>query len=127
MDKLFLIDLYAGCDLMNWAEIVKRAAFDTQIKIICGDSFTVPTKEHTPNPQYPWDEEDHPIPTPEADAMDEKDTLLLKHLVADTLINAKVVFTCGDSYNLAEVIWRYIGVNEKFISDNNEYPIQHLH
>ena len=37
-----------------------------------GESFTVPEKEHTQNPQDPWYEEDRPIPIPEADAVDEK-------------------------------------------------------
>ena len=43
-------------ELTSDVEIKKRAAFDAQIKISHGDSFKVPEKEYTPNPQYPWDE-----------------------------------------------------------------------
>ena len=66
-------------ELSSDVEISKRASFDTQIKISHDDSFTVPEKQHTPNPKDLWDEEDHPVPIPEDDAMDEKrDTTFAK-------------------------------------------------
>ena len=57
-------------ELSKEAEIANRAVFDAAIKLIHGYSFTVTEKEFEPNPQYFWYEEDHPIPVPEADAVD---------------------------------------------------------
>ena len=82
-------------------EIAKRDYFDAQIKMSYGKSFTVPEKKHTPNPNDPWDEEDCPIPIPEADAVDEKGTPLSPNIIADTFMNAKVLLLHGESYNLA--------------------------
>ena len=94
-----------------------------QIKISHSDSFTVPEKYHTPNPQDPWDEEYRPIPIPEADAMDEKRTSLSPNSIADTLINSGVFLPHGYSYNLAKVIQRSLDVNGQVIVNNNEDPI----
>ena len=57
-------------ELSKETEIAKRSAFDSAIKLIHGYSFTVPEKYFEPNPQDAWDEEDHPIPVPESDAVD---------------------------------------------------------
>ena len=59
-------------DLSKDMEVAKRAAFDASINLIHGDSFTVPEKDFEPNPQDAWYEEDHQIPVPESDAVDEK-------------------------------------------------------
>ena len=106
-------------ELISDVEISKRAAFDAQIKIIHGNSFTVPATEHTKNPQYLWDEEDRPIPIPEADTMDEKGTPLSPISIADTLIHAEFVLPCGESDNFAKVIIRSLGVNGKVIGNQN--------
>ena len=110
-------------ELSSEVEIAKRAAFDTQIKLRNGDSFTVPAKEHTLNPQDLWDAEDRPIPIPEADAMDEKGTPLSPNSIDDTLINAVVVLPHGESDNLAKVIRRSLDVNGQVIGNHNEDPI----
>ena len=91
-------------ELIKETEISKRSAFDAAIKLIHGDSFTVPKNEFEPNPQYAWDEEDHLIPVPEADAVDEKRTPINTSLLADTLSTSKVVLLHGESENLARVI-----------------------
>ena len=90
--------------LSKETEIAKRAAFDAAIKLIHGESCTVPEKKFEPNPQYAWDEEDHLIPVPEADAVDEKRTPINTSLLADTLSTSKVVLLHGESENLARVI-----------------------
>ena len=43
-------------ELSSEFEISKRVAFNAQIKLSHGKSFTVPAEEHTPNPQDSWDE-----------------------------------------------------------------------
>ena len=80
----------------------------------------VPAKDHTPNPQDLWDEEDRPIPIPEADAMDEKGTPLSPNSIADTLINAEVVLPHGESDNIAKVIRHYLDVNGKVIVNHDK-------
>ena len=40
-------------ELSSDVEIAKRAGFDAKIKTSHGDSFKVPAKEHTTNPQDP--------------------------------------------------------------------------
>ena len=110
-------------ELSSEVEIAKRAAFDAQIKLSHGVSFTVPEKEHTPNPQDPWDEEDRPIPIPEADAMDEKGTPLSPNSISDTLINAEDVLPHGESYNLEKVIRHSLDVNGQVIGNQNKYLI----
>ena len=61
-------------ELSKETEIAKRAAFDAEIKLIHGDSFTMKEKGFEPIPQDAWDEEGRPIPFTEADAADEKVT-----------------------------------------------------
>ena len=39
-------------ELSSEVKITKRAWFYAKIKLSHGDSFTVPTKDHTPNPRY---------------------------------------------------------------------------
>ena len=110
-------------ELSSDVEIAKRSVFDEQIKISHGGSFIVPVKEHTRNPQYPWDEEDCPIPIPESDAMDKKGTPLSPNSISDTLINVKYFLPHGDSDNLAKVIQRYLDVNGQVIGNHDEDPI----
>ena len=109
--------------LISDVEIAKLFAFDAQIKISNGNSFTVPDKQHTPNPHYPWYEERRSMPIPESDATDEKGTPLSPTSIADTLIISKVASPHGDSDNLAKVIWRSPYVKEQGIVNYNEYPI----
>ena len=75
-------------ELRKETEIAKRASFDAAIKLIHGDSFTMNGKEFEPNPQDSWDEEDHLIPVPDYDVVDEKVTPINTSSLADTLINA---------------------------------------
>ena len=63
-------------ELSSEVYIAKQTNFDAQIKLSHGNSFTVPAKELTSNPQDTWDKQDCPIPIPEADKMDEKGTPL---------------------------------------------------
>ena len=91
-------------ELSKETEIAKRAEFDAAIKLIHGDSFIVPEKEFEPNPQDSWDEEDHPIPVPEADAVYIKGTPINTRLMSDTLITAEVVLPHGENENLARFI-----------------------
>ena len=107
-------------ELSSDIEIEKQYAFDAQIKISHGNSFTVPVKDHTPNPQDLWDEEDLPIPIPEVDAVDEKGTPISPNWIADTLIDAKVFLPRGESDNLAKVIQCYLDVNWQVIGNHNE-------
>ena len=72
-------------ELSSDIEIEKQAAFDAQIKIGHGESFTVPAKKHTPNPQDPWYEEDCPRTIPEADTMDEKGTPLSPNSISEKI------------------------------------------
>ena len=107
-------------ELSSDIEIEKQYAFDAQIKISHGNSFTVPVKDHTPNPQDWWDEEDLPIPIPEVDAVDEKGTPISPNWIADTLIDAKVFLPRGESDNLAKVIQCYLDVDWQVIGNHNE-------
>ena len=90
--------------LSKETEVAKRAVFDAAIKLIHGDSFTIREKELQPNPQDAWDEEDHPIPVPEADAVDARGTPINTSSLADTLITAEVILPHGESEHLARVI-----------------------
>ena len=83
----------------------------------------MPEKEFEPNPQDAWDEEDHPIPGPEADAVDEKGTPINTSSLYVTLITAEVVLPNGESENLARVIRRSVDKDGNFIGNYNEDPI----
>ena len=83
----------------------------------------MPEKEFEPNPQDSWDEEDHPIPVPEADAVDAKGTPINTSSLANTLINAEFVLPHGESENLARVIRRPVDKYGIFIVNYNEDPI----
>ena len=85
-------------------EIAKISAFDAAIKLINVDSLTVLEKEFEPNPQDAWYEEDHQIPVPESDAVDEKRTPINTSSLATTLITAEVVIPHVESENLAKFI-----------------------
>ena len=82
-------------EMSKETDIAKRSSFDVAIKMICGDYFTVPEKEFEPNPKYAWDGEDHPIPFPEADVLDEKVIPINTSSLADTLITSEVVLPHG--------------------------------
>ena len=110
-------------ELSKDTEIAKRAAFDVEIKLIHGESFTVPQKEFEPNYQDAWDEEDHPIPVPEADAVDAKGTPINTSSLANTLINAEFVLPHGESENLARVIRQSVDKYGNIIGNYNEDPI----
>ena len=84
--------------------ISKRAVFDAAIKLTHGDSFPIPEKDFQPNPQDAWDEEDHPIPVPEADAVDSRGTPINTSSLADTLITAEVLLPNGKSEHRTGVI-----------------------
>ena len=68
-----------------------------------------------PNPQDPWDEEENPIPVPEAEAVDAKGTPIGPESMAELLINMEVVIPHGESEELAKVIRRSFDVNGEFI------------
>ena len=60
----------------------------------------MPEKEFEPNSQDAWDEEDHLIPVPEADVVDEKGTPINISSLADTLITSEVGLPHGESDNI---------------------------
>ena len=83
----------------------------------------MPEKEFEPNSQDDWDEEDHLIPVPEADVVDEKGTPINISSLADTLITSDVVLPHGESENLARVIRLSVDKYGKVIGNYNEVPI----
>ena len=109
--------------LSKETEIARRAAFDAAIKLIHGDSFTIPEKQFETNPIDAWDEEDLPIPVPEADAVDEKGTPINTSSLADTLITAEFVLPHGESENPARVIRQSVDKYGNIIGNYNEDPI----
>ena len=83
----------------------------------------MPEKEFEPNPQDAWDEEDHPIPVPEADAVDEKVMPINTSSLDDTLITAEVILLHEEIENLARVIRRSVDKDGNVIGNYNKDPI----
>ena len=88
----------------NLVEKAKREAFDEEIKLILGDSLTLPDEPRReamdPMNNFDYDEEDDLAADnviPAADAIDSTGKPINQQSVADLLINAEVLLDHGET------------------------------
>ena len=105
-------------------EKAKREAFDEEIKLILGDSLTLPEEPRReamdPMNNFDYDEEDDLAADnviPAADAIDSTGKPINQQSVADLLINAEVLLDHGETQQMAKVVRRAIGPSGKVIGD----------
>jgi hypothetical protein len=108
----------------NETEARKRDAFDTSIRQVWGDSFTLPTNYASDDTFQPYeDDEQSPATVPEAEAVDANGKPIMTQPITDVLINAEVLLSQGESEQLARVVRRCVDENGKLVGQYDKNPL----
>ena len=119
----------AELSLTNETEAERRMQFTTSVRVILGDSISLPAAP-SPNPmdEY-WELEPYgddielPLAFLEADIVDAAGKPFMAHSLTDTLINAEVLLPLEDSQAIARVVRRMVNLEGKLIGEHNNNPL----
>ena len=110
------------------SEKAKRAQFDAKIKLLLGDSLTLPPKPDT----YIYDEldfdprdsdKDEHVGWMDGDPLNDISNPIFEHSGSDTFVNAEVLLPLGEDLKKAKVCGRHVGDTGQMTVEYNINPL----